>query len=353
MDLKKVEWEEFEIGEIFEIEKGSNKSLSSELSQEYSIDYVGATSRNNGNVGFVNNNYIKYLKNGNCLVFINTGEGSVGDAVYKKNCFIPSNNVTIGRSKFLNEYVGQFIVTINNNQSNKYSYGYIRNEKRLKRDKIILPVYQGEPDYTFMEQFIRQKEKEKLIKYHTYVTKRIEQVKDFTEVEPIENKEWREFFFNEIFTVIQRGKRLKKEDHVKGLMPYVSSSAINNGVDGFVSNKDSVRIFDNCLSLANSGSVGATFFQPFKYVASDHITKLENTNFNEFIYIFISTITKRLSEKYSFNREINDQRIKREKIVLPIDKKGKPDYVYMENYIKKKEYEKLTKYIEGKTTNIY
>ena len=42
-----------------------------------------------------------------------------------------------------------------------------------------------------------------------------------------------------------------------------------------------VRIFSNCLSLANSGSVGSTFYQPFKFVASDHVTKLENKNFNE------------------------------------------------------------------------
>ena len=41
----------------------------------------------------------------------------------------------------------------------------------------------------------------------------------------------------------------------------------------------------------------------------------------------------------------------RQKLLFPIDKKGKIDYDYMENYIKKIEYEKLTKYIERKTTN--
>lgn len=41
-------------------------------------------------------------------------------------------------------------------------------------------------------------------------------------------------------------------------------------------------------------------------------------------------------------------RIKRQKILLPIDKKGQPDYDYMENFIKKLEYEKLTKYLEFK-----
>lgn len=120
---------------------------------------------------------------------------------------------------------------------------------------------------------------------------------------------------------------------------------MNNGIDGLVNNKERVRIFKNCLTIANSGSVGATFYQPFSFVASDHVTKLENDSFNEFIYLFISSITKRLSEKYSFNREINDARIQKEKILLPINKKRQPDYDYMENYIKKLEYEKLTKYL--------
>lgn len=75
----------------------------------------------------------------------------------------------------------------------------------------------------------------------------------------LNDREWRPFFLTEIFPTIQRGKRLKSEDHVPGKMPYVSSSAANNGVDNFVSNTQRVRIFANCLSLANSGSVGSSF----------------------------------------------------------------------------------------------
>ncbi|WP_218918507.1 N-6 DNA methylase [Flectobacillus major] len=189
-------------------------------------------------------------------------------------------------------------------------------------------------------------------KEYLFDSKRLEIVKDFEEVEDLDKKAYGEFYLKEIFTKVQRGKRLKKLDHKKGKMPYVSSSAMNNGIDGFVSNSENVRIFKNCLTIANSGSVGATFFQPFEFVASDHVTKLQNDDFNEFIYLYIASVIKRLSEKYSFNREINDQRIKREKILLPIDENGRPDFKYMENFIKKLEYEKLTNYIEKKVTNV-
>lgn len=157
----------------------------------------------------------------------------------------------------------------------------------------------------------------------------------------LKDVQWAEFNLNDIFPNIQRGKRLKKDDHIDGIIPYISSTGSNNGVDGFVGNEDGVRSFKNCLTIANSGSVGATFYQPFSYIASDHVTKLENREFSKYVYLFISSISKRLSEKYSFNREINDKRIQREKIILPVNSEGEPDYAFMEQYMQHKENDKI------------
>ena len=60
----------------------------------------------------------------------------------------------------------------------------------------------------------------------------------------------------------------------------------------------------------------------------------------------MSSMLNRLSEKYNFNREINDIRIKREKIFLPVNSKGEPDYKYMEDYMKHLEQKKLLEYLE-------
>ena len=49
---------------------------------------------------------------------------------------------------------------------------------------------------------------------------------------------------------------------------------------------------------------------------------------------FLICLLHRLSTKYNFNREINDKRIKREKILLPLNDKGEIDYEYMEQYVK-------------------
>lgn len=94
-----------------------------------------------------------------------------------------------------------------------------------------------------------------------------------------------------------------------------------------------MRTFSDCLTIANSGSVGASFYHPYKFVASDHVTHLKNDTFSSFVYLFMATQSNRLSEKYNFNREINDKRISRDKIMLPVTDKGEPDFDYMEKYI--------------------
>lgn len=162
----------------------------------------------------------------------------------------------------------------------------------------------------------------------------------------LNDREWKPFFLTELFTAIQRGKRLKSEDHIPGDMPYVSSSALYNGVDNFVSNTEKVRIFCDCISLANSGSVGSSFYEPFSFVASDHVTHLKNEQYNKYHYLFIASVMNRLSQKYNFNREINDNRISREKIMLPIDTEGNLDLDFMEQYIKERESQLIQKYKE-------
>jgi hypothetical protein len=197
-----------------------------------------------------------------------------------------------------------------------------------------------------MEEFIKEREAVKRQQYLDYCQEQLKFFGGGYDLIPLKNKEWKSFFIVDIFDTIQRGKRLKTADHLAGEIPYVSSSALNNGVDDYVSNNNGVRRFSNCLSLANSGSVGSSFYEPFEFVASDHITHLKNKEFNKYHYLFLATMTSRLSQKYNFNREINDKRISREIILLPLNDEGEPDYEYMEKYSKNLLCEKIQRYIK-------
>ena len=158
------------------------------------------------------------------------------------------------------------------------------------------------------------------------------------------DRKWKDFAVPEVFQSIQRGKRLKNADHIPGDVPYVSSTANNNGVDDYIEASEGTRVFRNCISLANSGSVGTAFYEPFAFVASDHVTSLQCEEANEYIYLFLTAVLEQQGSNFNFNREINDLRIKKMRVMLPVTDEGKPDYQFMEDYIRELMNEKKKQY---------
>lgn len=337
-----VEYGQFRISDIFKIENCKCSKVSN-LGRG-NIPYVGATNKNNGVLSFVDEK-ISLITKGNCIAFICDGEGSVGYAVYKDEDFVGSTTVKVGRNPRLNKYNGLFITTVADTVRGKYNFGYKRNETHLKAEILQLPMdINGNPNWQFMEDYIKQEQKvqaQKIIDYYEHKL-----LESGFELLGLEDVEWKEFRFNEIFKKIQRGKRLTKNNQIEGDTPYISSTAMNNGVDNLISNKENVRIFEDCLTLANSGSVGSCFYHYYEFVASDHVTSLKLKEGDKYIYLFMASIIKRLEEKYSFNREINDKRIKQEKIILPVDVYGNPHYEYMRIFMQRLEQDNLSKVLE-------
>lgn len=171
----------------------------------------------------------------------------------------------------------------------------------------------------------------------------------------LSDREWKDFSVPYVFQKIQRGKRLKNADHVLGIVPYVSSTANNNGVDDYIEAIDGTRVFENCISLANSGSVGTAFYEPFAFVASDHVTSLKRENTSQYVYLFLTAVLEQQGSNFNFNREINDLRIRKMRVMLPVDDNDEPDYQFMEDYMKelmatkRKQYQE---YVEQRLTEL-
>ena len=335
--LSDVKWKEFAVDALFDI-SGSKTTPKNRLENigNGKYPYVTTQTTSNGQAGYFN----LYTEKGKVLT---VDSAVAGFTTYQANNFSASDHVEILTPKFqINKHVALFLtVQFNKNNQKKFSYGYKACQDRLRKTSIILPVNsKGEPDYEFMEEYIKEREAKLKEQYKNHVKARVAELTK--EINPAQK--WDDFFISDIFTSIQRGKRLTKEKQTIGKIPYVSSTSLNNGVDNFIGNDTGVRIFQDCLSLANSGSVGSCFYEPFKFVASDHVTHLKN-NYSKYTYLFLACLLNRLSEKYNFNREINDDRISREKILLPVTPKGEPDYTYMENYMKYLEQKKLLEYL--------
>lgn len=325
-------WEEFFLEDVVTIEGG--KRLTKADMQQGDIPFIGASEQNNGITAFtcsVNDSI-------DCNVLGINYNGSVGFSFYHPYCAIFSDDVKRVKWKeqnHNNKYTLLFLATVIKQQRRKFAYGYKFNSQRMRRQKVILPVSSnGELDYDFMESYMRSMEEKILEPTLKKLCNRLINNLLLGGGNTLSH-DWKAFYFTEVFTEIQRGKRLKKADHKDGRTPYVSSTALNNGVDGFIGNEDSVRKFKDCMTIANSGSVGSAFYHKYEFIASDHVTQLKRKGLDKYAYLFMIPLIQRLSEKYSFNREINDDRIKREKILLPVTDEGEIDFLFMSEFMQR------------------
>ena len=305
--------------------------------------YVTAGTVNNGIGYFVGNDN----NSADSHVISVNRNGAVGEAFFHPYKALFGNDC---RRLKVRESVGddaqQFIAVVIKEQKDAFSYSRKLGTGRLQRLSVMLPVTDsGEPDYAYMAEYTRQKREAMLAKYRAYVEKRIAELGEVVEIPALSEKEWSHFKMPQIFKVIQRGKRLKNADHAFGAVPYVSSTANNNGVDDYIEAMPRTRVFDDCISLANSGSVGTAFYEPFDFVASDHVTALKTEGLSKYCYLFMTAVIEKQGSNFNFNREINDARIKNMQIMLPIIDSGEPDYKYMEQYSKNMMLRKYRQYL--------
>ena len=338
LKLTDVEWGEFKVGDIFEIFTGSLI----DNPKSGTIPRITATDVNNG-VAMFTSRYeekARYFSNFISVSFL-------GSVFYHKDTVsldMKIHGIKPCRYELKSESA-LFLIPLIKNFSFKYSYGYQLSTRILVNQKLKLPIdFQGQPNWQFMEDYIKQEQKQQAQKIIDYYDRKLVELAG--DVVGLDKVEWKTFRFTEVFQEIQRGKRLTKANQTDGPTPYISSTSENNGVDAFIGNNTGVRKFEDVLTLANSGSVGSTFYQQFEFVASDHVTALKSENADKYAYLFLSTVVKRLEEKYSFNREINDTRIKIEKVILPADKEGNPNFQYMSDFVKKLEFDKVQEVLE-------
>jgi len=336
LNLNEKKWIGFKIQDLFTVSKGSYLPKKNILKGQ--SPYITATTYCNGISDFIGN---KTLFPSNTI----TIEKVKLSAFYQPTNFYCSHDVSTLSCNIMNKPIGLFITTMINRQGNKYSYGRQAQLNVVKRETAFLPTSVGDkPDWNFMHECgakILHKKQNHYKKYCENILRELE----YKSIVPLSEKQWHEFFIKDLFPSIQRGKRLTKANQENGVKPYISSTASNNGVDEFIGNRSGVRKFSNCLTIANSGSVGSCFFHYYEFIASDHVTHLKNDLFSKYIYLFISTQLNKLASKYNFNREINDKRIAREKILLPVNDNNQPDYNYMKQYMINLEFMKRKQYL--------
>jgi len=351
MNLNDRKWDAFFIGGsegVFEL-RSTNSGIDKNkliFDTEETIPYITRSDLNNGVSLFVcEKQKDKYHIDPANVITIGLDTQTV---FYQPYNFYTGQNIQILYNDHINKYTALFISRMLKVQLQKLNWGGNgATLGRLIRTKILLPVNDtGNPDYLFMESYIKSIQTKRDKSYKGYCKRQLEKLGKIKNIPPLNEKEWKAFFVDSIFELTRRGKRIISDKYIPGDMPVVSSAGGNNGVIDFAGNKSNVRIYDNCLSVANGGvSAGFAFYQPYPFIATDHVTHFKNSSFSMFHYMFLGTVIKiQMHTKFDFNREISDPRLKREKLNLPVDESGNPDFEYMEQYIKNLMIKKYTSY---------
>lgn len=338
LNLNDREWRPFFLRDICDIESGCDIYDAERVLGN--TPYITSSALNNGIKYFVGNN--NGTLEANCISV--NRNGSVGYSFYHKYPALYSNDCRKLRlKKHNNEYVALFITNQIMQQKDKYNYSIKMGTARLKKQKIMLPVDEhGAPDYSFMEQYIKERERQLIQKYKNFIGKIYNPGGVLTDLKSVK---WKAFYINEIFS-ISAGKRLTKADMDSGQIPFIGATDSNNGITNWIATPN--PSFDkNVLGVNYNGSVVENFYHPYCCVFSDDVKRLhlrEHAD-NKYILLFFKTVILQQKVKYTYGYKFNGQRMERQKILLPVNEEGRPDYEFMEQYGKQIMLQKYQQYL--------
>lgn len=153
---------------------------------------------------------------------------------------------------------------------------------------------------------------------------------------------WKEFFLEDVVAICN-GVRLTKSDMEDGDTPFIGASEMNNGITAYCSNRNG-SYDNNLLGVNYNGSVGFSFYHPYFALFSDDVKRVkwkDPSKNNKFTLLFLAVSIQAQKDKYAYGYKFNSQRMKRQKILLPINENNEPNYAYMEAYMRAKEQEIL------------
>lgn len=311
-----------ELYNLFEIRYGVNLELNKMVqvpkNEEGAINFVSRTEKNNGisaivkRVGGIEPNPANTLSvagGGSVLAtFLQTEPYYSGRDLY---VLIPKREMIISELVFYAQCI----------RKNKYRYNYGRQANRtLKYIKVPTEIPQW-----------------------VYKDKEIELL-DFTQ--PINNvkikleaNQWGAFRYDQIFDV-KKGKRLIKTEMIEGKTPFIGAIDSNNGVSNFVGQK---AIFEaNTITVNYDGNgVAESYYQPIPYFALDSVNVLyPKFDLNPLIAMFLIPLIRKEKYRFNYGRKWHLGRMKESIIKLPITSEGKPDWQFMEDFIKSLPYSK-------------
>ncbi|WP_298594093.1 restriction endonuclease subunit S [uncultured Mitsuokella sp.] len=348
--LNEKEWLPFQLDELFSFQRGQENNMSARKGGITPL--VSAKANNNGIKDFVSTDR-KRIK-GNCLTLNNDGDGGAGLSYYQPMNMTLDTHVTALIPKHRrNQNELLFLSACISGLHGFFGHGLSISNKRATKIHVMLPVTDsGEPDYSYMAKYTTKMGGGMLMRYRSYVAEQLAHL-EYRDVPTLQEKVWKDFSIEELFSV-EAGKRLTNADKIDGNRPFIGATDNNNGITGFVGN-DNLSRDKNVLGVNYNGAPCIAFYHPYTCIFTDDVKRLHLLHHenNEYILLFFKTIIMQQRTKYSYGYKFKENRMLRQKLMVPVDDSSNPDYTYMEQYTKnmmRKKYEQYLSFLTERET---
>ena len=253
--------------------------------------------------------------------------------LYNAYLIAPNFTVTSRQLFFLSSVIKKSI-------KRKFGYDHKASWDRVKKEVIMLPrnIY-GQIDFDFMEQFINELEEERISELEE---ERISELEAYLQVTSLKDYiltdeerkaldeytslHWKLFNIEKLFGKSTRGRRLKSDDRIPGILPFVTAGEADEGISDFIGNN--VVIFNENTTTIDM--FGSAKYRNYKYGGDDHIAVVHTETLDKYASIFVTSAIHKASHngQFSYDKNFYAKDADVLNIMLP-EKNGIPDYDYM------------------------
>lgn len=329
MNLNDRKYGVFKVSDIFTVKYGINLELIActecKKTHPESVNFVSRTAENNGvSASVVRIDDIEPQKSG--LISV-AGGGSVLSAFLQDEPFYSGRDLyTLDAKENISNWSKLFIITIIEQNKYKYSYGRQAN-KTLPSLILRLPIDdEGNPDYQFMENYIKSL-------HYMPLTTNNKSVKGAE----LQVSKWKEFRVGDFFDIhpTKAIEGVSSGNCGDSGVPLVVNSAENNGVAGLINMPPTEQ--GGIITFSDTTDGNTFFYQPNPFIGFAHVQgmypKTRKWSASELLFI-VTMLMFDANGRYNYGRKMRRDIISEVKLKLPTDADGEPDWKFMEDYIK-------------------
>ena len=263
------------------------------------------------------------------------------------------------KQRKMSKEIGMYIVAQMHYFKQEFSYDNMASYEKIKNIKISLPITSnGEIDFIYMEDYIRELERERISELEAYL--KAASLSEFIltneELKAIgkiidSGLKWKKYKISDLFE-IATGRDVIIGRVEKGNIPLISHKNDDNGIAKYIKKLNNRKIFDyqTTISLADRGVFYATTQNNNFHIGTrvKALTFKSKKEQSETIRLFFVAAINKLQIRFKEYLENATDKLPIQQIYLPIDNSGEIDYSFMQTYIRAIEKQVIKNVIDWK-----